>query len=304
MKKFFLTTSMLLFTVFGYGQIVHYNQFPTLKPNHILDSELTNISFAFSMRVLESDYNGSLIRLRRASDNSLQDFGWASNDIVDINAINTWRAGSNVYVHTWYDQSGLGRNAVQTNNNRQPRFYPNTTKPYFAGDGNNDYLIIDTPNGVQDVTNAGNEGTVLAVMRATRKSQFTFGVNLRTGGTENRWSAHINWVNDNAYFDPGFCCNNTRYFSNNGHINVFRHYTFIKTSANTIARRSGVEQFNASYDRGHCTLTSDFTIGWANGNYYRYATTGFTEFIMYRTDINATLYQKIENNSRTFWSLP
>lgn len=305
MKKFFLTTSILLFTVFGYGQIVNYNHFPTLKPNHILDAELTNISFAFSMRVLESDYNGSLIRLRRASDNALQDFGWAPNDIVDINAINTWRAGSNVYVHTWYDQSGLGRNAVQTTNNRQPRFYPTAT-PYFAGDGTNDYLIIDTPNGVQDVTNAGDEGTVLAVMRATPKVQFTFGVNRVTYSPkiENRWSSHINWSNHRAYFDPGICCNGTRDFYNNGHINVFRHYTFIKTPTHTIARRSGVQQFNALYNRGRCTLTLDFTIGWANGNDYKYATTGFTEFIMYRTDINATLYQKIENNSRTFWGLP
>lgn len=306
MKKFFLTTSILLFTVFGYGQIVNYNHFPTLKPNHILNAELTNISFAFSMRVLESDYNGPLIRLRRASDNTLQNFGWAPNDIVDINAINTWRAGSNVYVHTWYDQSGLGRNAVQTINNRQPRFYPDPTTPYFAGDGTNDYLIINTPNGVQDVTNAGDEGTVLAVMRATRKAQFTFGVNRRTGGTENRWSAHINWSNNRVYFDPGFCCNPViiRDFSNNGHINVFRHYTFIKTSTNSIARRSGVQQFNASYTEGPCTLDLDFTIGWANGNDYKYATTGFTEFIMYSTDINATLYEKIENNSRTFWGLP
>lgn len=304
MKKFFLTTSILLFTVFGYGQIVNYNHFPTLKPNHILDAELTNISFAFSMRVLESDYNGPLIRLRRESDDAEQDFGWASNDKVDTDAINTWRGTDNVYVHTWYDQSGLGRNAVQTTNNRQPRFYPIAT-PYFAGDGTNDYLIIDTPNGVQDVTNAGDEGTVLAVMRATRKAQFTFGVNRRTGGTENRWSSHINWSNNRVYFDPGFCCNPpARDFGNSTNIDRFRHYTFIKTSTNTIARRSGIEQFNASYIRGHCTLTLDFTIGWANGNDYKYATTGFTEFIMYRTDINATLYEKIENNSRTFWGLP
>ena len=53
-----------------YGQIANYNHYPTIKPSHILDEKLTDISFAFSMRVLESDYTGAIVRLRRASDNA------------------------------------------------------------------------------------------------------------------------------------------------------------------------------------------------------------------------------------------
>ena len=283
-----------------YGEIANYNHFPTMKPSHILDEKLTNISFAFSMRVLESDYTGALVRLRRASDNAEKDFTWGDNDIVDVVAIDTWRAGSNVYIHTWYDQSGLGRDAVQTIASQQPRFYPDATHPNFQGDGIDDYLTVDTPNGVQDVTNNGKEGTVLAVMSATNKAQFTFGVSTDS----DRWSTHVNWNNNKLYFDPGECCNNPRKFANGTNVDKWVQYTFIKTTTRVIARASAVEKFNGSHTRLRCTRTEDFAIGWATGNQAsKHATTKFLEFIMYRTDIASTEYQEIENNIMTFWSL-
>ena len=283
-----------------HGAITNYNHFPSLKPSHILDQRRTNISFAFSMRVIESDYNGPIIRLRRAGDNAQRDFSWGDDDIVDVTAINTWRNGANVYVYTWYDQSGLGRNAVQTTQNRQPRFYPNTTMPYFQGDGSNDHLTVDTPNGIQDVTNNGNQGTVLTVMKATTKSQHSFGV--LTGG--NRWSTHINWSNNNVYFDPGICCNNPRFFANTSNVNNWILYTFIKTNSNAIARANSIEKFNGTHTTGRCTRTEDFAIGWATGNESGgHATTSFTEMIMYKTDIIASEYQEIEENVMTFWGI-
>ncbi|WP_435263340.1 hypothetical protein [Tenacibaculum sp. nBUS_03] len=283
----------------GYCQIATYNQYPSLKPSHILDEKLTNISFAFSMRVLESDYDGPLIRLRRAGDNAEQDFGWGDNDIVDIAAINAWRGTNNVFVHTWYDQSGLNRHAIQTTLNRQPRFYPNSF-PYFQGDGSNDHLTINTPNGIQDVTTNGDLGTVIGVMRATSKSQHTFGVLVNT----NRWSSHVNWSDQNLYFDPGVCCNPTRSYNNNVNLNVWEVYSFIKTNTNSIARSGGVQRFNGTYINGRCTRTEDFAIGWATGNQPgNHATTSFNEFIMYRVDINTTEYEEIETNAITFWGL-
>jgi len=291
---------VLMIPLTMYGAIANYNHFPTLKPSHILDEKRTNISFAFGMRVLESDYTGPLLRLRRASDNTQKDFGWGDNDIVDVTAINTWRNGSNVYVHTWYDQSGLGRDAVQVTNNRQPRFYPNAVMPYFQGDGSNDHLTVDTPNGIQDVTNAGDEGTVLSVMRATTRNQHTFGV--LTG--VNRWSSHVNWSNSNLYFDPGICCDQNRFITNGSNANIWKMYTFVKTSTNIIIRTNAVDNLNASHTNGVCTRTEDFAIGWATGSEPgNHATTSFTEFIMYKTDILSTEYQKIEDNTMTFWGL-
>jgi hypothetical protein len=300
--KNYFSYSILIFLlpIVAYGAMGNYNHFPTIKPSHIIDEKLTNISFAFSMRVLESDYTGSLVRLRRDSDNAEKDFAWGDNDIVDVEAIDAWRNGANVYVHTWYDQSGLGRDAVQTTQSRQPRFYPNATMPYFKGDGYDDHLIVDTPNGIQDVTNNGNQGAVLSIMNATTKSQHSFGV--LTGS--DRWSTHINWNNNNVYFDPGVCCNNPRNFNNSANIGKWIHYTFIKTDTNVIARANGIEKFNGTHTTGRCTRTEDFAIGWATGNQSgNHSTTSFTEIIMYKTDISASEYLEIEENAMTFWGL-
>lgn len=290
---------MSFFPTGAYSQIANYNHFPTLQPSHILDEKLTNISFAFSMRVLRSDYTGPLIRLRKGG-NTQQDFGWGDNDMVDVAAIDAWRNGANVYVHTWYDQSGLGRNAVQTRRNSQPQFYPDATRPYFKGDGTNDHLTIDTPNGIQDVTTNGNQGSILLVLNATRKSQHTFGV--LTGS--DRWSTHVNWNNNNLYFDPGICCNTTRFFANGGNVGVWEQYTFIKTSTNAVARAGGVEKFNGLHTTGRCTRTEDFAIGWATGDQSNnHSNTSFMELIMYQTDISSTEYKEIEDNAITFWGL-
>ncbi|MCF6244509.1 MAG: hypothetical protein L3J43_05680 [Sulfurovum sp.] len=299
-KNFLYIIVYLFFSSIGNAQISNYNHFPTLQPSHILDEKLTNISFAFSMRVLESDYNGPLVRLRRAIDNAERDFSWGDNDIVDVAAIDIWRNGSNVFIHTWYDQSGLGRDAVQNTNSQQPRFYPDATMPYFQGDGSNDHLTVDTPNGIQDVTNAGNEGTVLTIISATTKNQHTFGVLTYS----DRWSTHLNWSNNGLYFDPGICCNNPRSFANSANANNWAHYTFIKTSTHAIARADGIEKFNGTHTTGRCTRTEDFAIGWATGDQpSNHATSKFNEMIMYKTDIAITEYQDIEENAMTFWGL-
>jgi len=296
----YILYSIIYISTSIHASIANYNHFPTLKPSHILDEELTNISFAFSMRVIESDYNGPLVRLRRDSDNIEKDFGWGDNDIVDISAIDSWRNGSNVYIHIWYDQSRLGRNAIQDIQDNQPRFYTDASNPYFQGDGSNDHLTIDTPNGIQDVTNNGNQGTVLTVMSVTQKSQHSFGV--LTG--LDRWSTHANWSNNTLYFDPGICCNDPRSFANAANKDIWTHYTFIKTDTNVITRTNAVEKLNDAHTTGRCTRTEDFAIGWATGDQASYhSTVKFLEFIMYKVDISSANYTKIENNAMTFWSL-
>lgn len=284
------------------GQIAQHNSFPTMQPSHILDDKLENISFAYSLRIVESDYNGPLIRLRRSSDNSEQDFFHSDNDIVDIAAINTWRGTDNVFVHTWYDQSGLGRNAIQTVTNQQPRFYPNNpSHPYFQGDGSNDALVVDTPLGIRELTNNGDQGTVLSIMNVTRRNQTSWGS--ATGGS--RWFVHANWGNNAIYFDPGDCCNNPRAFNNAANVGVFKHYSFIKTDTNVIMRESGIERVNGTFTLNRFTGNAAFGICAASNqnNTFSHSTTSFMELIMYSTNVTPTIYQEIEDNAIIFWNL-
>jgi len=303
MKKYIIILIIFL-TNYLSAQIGDFNYYPTMQPQHILDEKLENISFAFSFRILESNYIGPLVRLRRDSDNVEQDFYCRTDDKVDIEAINTWRDGANVYVTVWYDQSGLNRNATQTTNNRQPRFFPDNTKPFFQGDGVDDYLTVDTPNGIQDVTNNGSEASILAIFKATQKRQFSFGV--ATGS--DRWATHANWNNNIFYFDPGFCCTsgNSRSFNNTANVNVWANYTLIKANGRILARVNNIQRINGNHNQARCTLTLDFAIGWATNttnNSTLYATNSFLEFIMYKIDIPAEGYEEIEDSQTAFWEM-
>ena len=299
MKYTFVLVLIVVSTCLN-AQLACYNQFPAMKPQHILDEKLQDISFAFSMRVIESNYVGALVRLRRDSDNSEKDFYCNDIDIVDVDAINSWRNSEKVFVVIWYDQSGLNRNAVQMTQESQPEFIPDNNMPFFRGDGVDDYLVVDTPNGIQDVTNNGDQGTILTLANVTQRSQHSFGV-LRGA---DRWSAHMNWGTNDCFFDPGVCCNGTRSFENSSSVGVFRYYNFIKLTNSVIARLNSIEVMNGVHNQPSCSLTDDFAIGWATGDERSiHATTSFAEFIMYRTNIDVTQYTEIEENAIKFWNL-
>ena len=67
----------------------------------------------YGLALLNSDYSGNAITVRRASDNATQDIGFDGQDL-DIAALESFCAGTDGFVTTWYDQSGNANNAVQT----------------------------------------------------------------------------------------------------------------------------------------------------------------------------------------------
>ena len=73
---------------------------------------------AYSLRNL-TENNISVVRVRRDNDNSEADF--TATEVSD-GTLATWvGAGNNGFVRTWYDQSGNGRNAIQSNAASQPQ---------------------------------------------------------------------------------------------------------------------------------------------------------------------------------------
>ncbi|PCH75435.1 MAG: hypothetical protein COB98_08935 [Flavobacteriaceae bacterium] len=300
---------VLLFftTTFGHSQIAHYNQYPTKTPlrtvalmEGILDGKTANISVALSMRKLRKKYAGPLVRLRRIVDDKERNFYPKDAALViDKNKITQWAAGSELRIVIWYDQSGLERNAVQYTPIKQPLFKFKGSQAYWKGDGIDDHLEI--ASSIQQMTNNGKNGTVICVLYATSKSQHTFGVLV----DHNRWSTHINWSDQNLYFDPGQCCNNNiRSTNNSNNTNHWSQYTLIRTDSNVIIRVKATEKLNDSHTFGPCTLNLNFTLGWANGNQaYNHSTTSFSEFIMYKTGIDTTTYKAIEDNQINYWQL-
>jgi hypothetical protein len=79
-----------------------------------------NAGAAYSLRKLRSAYTGSAIRVRRSSDNTEQDIGFAADQLDTVSLLSFCGVG-NGFVTTWYDQSGNARNATQTTAANQPR---------------------------------------------------------------------------------------------------------------------------------------------------------------------------------------
>ena len=105
---------------------------------------------AYSLRLLDTTYTGSAIRVRRASDNAEQDIGFDNNEL-DTAALASFCSGTNGFVKTWYDQSGNTNDATQATTANQPKIYDSSTgvvtengKPAIQSDGIND--ILQTSN--------------------------------------------------------------------------------------------------------------------------------------------------------------
>jgi hypothetical protein len=119
---------------------------PSIPPfTGILDT-YTGAAAAYSAaRRLSSTYTGSLIRVRRSSDNAEQDIGYDGSNVLDEAALTSFvGSGNNGFVTTWYDQSGNANNAVQSTAANQPQIVSSGSivkrggKPALDFDGSND----------------------------------------------------------------------------------------------------------------------------------------------------------------------
>jgi hypothetical protein len=84
---------------------------PTSAFTGLLDS-YPSASVAYSLRKLRSAYTGNVIRVRRSSDNTEQDFGFVNN-LLDTASLLTFCGAGNGFITTWYDQSGNTNNSTQ-----------------------------------------------------------------------------------------------------------------------------------------------------------------------------------------------
>ncbi len=75
----------------------------------------------YSMRKLNAAYTGSVVQVRRSSDNATQNIGFTANGDIDTAALKTFVGANSGFITIWYDQSGNGINASQATANLQPR---------------------------------------------------------------------------------------------------------------------------------------------------------------------------------------
>lgn len=104
---------------------------------------------AFSLRSLTAG-NPAVVRVRRSSDNTEQDFTAAE---VANGTLATFCGAGNGFVRTWYDQSGNGKHATQTTNASQARIVNSGSlvtkngKPAISIAGTGDHFRVDGLSG-------------------------------------------------------------------------------------------------------------------------------------------------------------
>lgn len=96
-----------------------------VSPYYILDAYADSTA-GFSFRKLQADATNS-VEIRRSSDDTLTDVILSTDESVTLDSLvsaggslRDWVGSESAFVRTWYDQSGVGNDAVQTVNASQP----------------------------------------------------------------------------------------------------------------------------------------------------------------------------------------
>ena len=76
---------------------------------------------AYSLRLLDSSYVGSAIRVRRSSDNTEQDINFNVFGELDTVSLLAFAGTGDAFCKVWYDQSGNSNDATQTATGSQPK---------------------------------------------------------------------------------------------------------------------------------------------------------------------------------------
>ena len=77
-------------------------------------------SLGLSLRLLDRNYTGFCIKVRRSSNNDELDIGFVNNEL-DTASLLTFAGSGDAFVTIWYDSSGLNNNAFQTSAGNQPK---------------------------------------------------------------------------------------------------------------------------------------------------------------------------------------
>jgi hypothetical protein len=183
---------------------------PSIPPFTGLLDTYGGASVAYSAaRRLATAYTGSLIRVRRSSDNAEQDIGYNGSNVLDEAALTTFVGANNGFVVTIYDQSGNAKNATQETAINQPRIVNAGVidvvngKPAVLGDGVNDTLR----NTTLSLTNPASIFTVVDKVGTSGN----FGLNdatLLSGAFLLTATGHTFYQGTGASFTPDYVNNN------------------------------------------------------------------------------------------------
>jgi uncharacterized protein (TIGR02145 family) len=168
----------------------------------VLTTNNLNAAAAYSLRKINSAYNGSAIRVRRSNDNTEQNIGFAANGNLDEAALTAFVGSNSGFVTVWYDQSGNARNITQTTAANQPRIVNAGTIERMANGGNRATVRYTGVNGQMLSNNTaplGNAGIVTINLVQVENTRI-FNTAIRFSNGDNT-RIHLPWQDGNTILD-------------------------------------------------------------------------------------------------------
>jgi hypothetical protein len=155
----------------------------------------TNLTGAYSVRLLFLEYTGAHVRIKRSSDNTEVDVTFDKNGaVVTPTDWTSWSGSDTLYVMKWYDQSGNNKFGTAVSN---PTYDKTNKRVVFDTD---DYFTL--PNGVAPTGDSaysiiayhntlGNDGSGIFGSGNYSTNNQTLALRRNTSGYSNYW-----WGND------------------------------------------------------------------------------------------------------------
>jgi hypothetical protein len=217
---------------------------------------------AYSMRRINSDYRGHIIKLRRSSDNDERDFGSGISlgSYVSYSDIDSWLGGATAYIVKWYDQSGNGRDLSRSTASLQPTL---STSAF----GRAPYFNVG-PHLSSDIVSGGllSSGPAMSLHIALESnynsfsSFWSFATSPTVSGNityarGNRYGTNVRfaWRSDTGCSGTGSALNGKEYYyahHDGSNIIVDQNETQIDTEPNTSTFSSGAGVLHLGADNG------------------------------------------------------
>lgn len=214
---------------------------------------------AYSFRQLSSTYSGPSIKVQDAVGGATQDIGFNGNGELDTATLLTYAGVNDVFVETWYDQSGNNNHAEQPSLGNRPKIVSN---------GN---LITEGGKPVIQFNGSTSRMSTLSNVQSNRDTSVTW-VGTRSSTTaRNNTISNVNGFGNAMYGAGGDeyqLWDGSTYASGLGAVGVDQHtYFFTSDGVNVQFSINGSVIYNVS--KVLRLGTQVLEVGsWSNGNYF------------------------------------
>jgi hypothetical protein len=272
----------------------------------LLDS-FPSSSAAYSLRNLDKDYLGPLVRVRRSNDNAEQDIFGDYYGNLDTVGLKNFVGANSGFVTIFYDQVTPSFNVQQTTAANQPRIINagvidrQNGKPTLVFDGSNDFLVS---NANLEITGNFTESSFL-----TFKQNSTGGAQcIYSTGTDTILKAFSIWSNlrSTNQYDIAFLANDYR--TNTSTNTNFQSVNLIKTAGAINTTTNAWFNNTQTSDRGGSSISTPnrgaglLYLGRWIVSPTSNANMNFSEFILFNNDQSSNR-SGIESNINSYYGI-